>query len=182
MQNYKPLPEFINNFIIKPADPFALVKDIKGHNWTTYYTRRFLNEEGWNWFKQNQIVLLPTSQYFICNENTTGPVHLDDPVSCAFNFVFEGQGEMQWVDVLDGDVSYHTNIVKSGEKFVYKKYTAIRSINIQDSWSGQSALVRVNIPHRVVTGNKYRICLSIRPDPRVCQLTFDEICQIIYKE
>jgi len=47
MLNYKPLPEFINHFIIRPADPFELVKDIKGHNWSMYDTRQFLTDEGY---------------------------------------------------------------------------------------------------------------------------------------
>jgi hypothetical protein len=182
MLNYKPLPEFINKFIIKPENPFDLVKDIKGHNWTTYNTKNFITEEGQDWFEKNKIVLIDTSQYFICNENTTGPVHLDNPCTVAFNFVFEGTGNMQWITVLDGDISYHTNIVQSGEKFIYKKFANLRSINIDESWDGTSALVRVNVPHRVVTKDGHRICLSIRPDIRKCRLTFDEMCQIIDNE
>jgi hypothetical protein len=182
MQYYKPLPEFINNFIIKPTDPFELVKDITGHNWTTYNTNQFLTKEGQDWFKQNQITLVPTSQYFICNENTTGPVHIDHPFTWALNFVFEGQGEMQWVDI-DADYVFNKNKVASGETFVYKKYTTIRSISINESWSGTSALVRVNVPHRIVTNDTHRICISLRPDYSKYKFqTFDEMCQIIDKE
>jgi hypothetical protein len=182
MLNYKPLPEFINNFIIRPADPFEIVKDIKGHNWSMYDTRQFLTDEGYRWFEENKIILKSKSQYFICNAHTTGPVHTDNPHKIAFNFVFEGYGNMEWVTVLDGDYVYHTNTVASGEKFTYKKFTEIRSIKINDTWNGQSALVKVSLPHRIVTKDSHRICISLRLDTTRCRFTFDEISQIINKQ
>ena len=176
MQYYKTLPEFINNFIIKPTDPFDLVKGITGHGWTTYNTEQFITKQGQDWFNQNQIILTPTSKYFICNANTVGPVHTDQPFTWALNFTFEGHGEMQWVDI-DADYIFNKHTVPSGETFVYKKYTTIRNISINESWTGTSALVRVNVPHRIVTNNNHRICISLIPKYNF--QTFDTMCQTI---
>jgi hypothetical protein len=176
MQYYKPLPEFINNFIIKPKDPFSLVNGITGHGWTTYNTEQFITKQGQEWFEKNQITLTPTSQYFICNANTAGSIHTDQPFIWALNFIFEGHGEMQWVDV-DGDYIFNKHTVPSGETFVYQKYTTIRNISINESWKGNSALVRVGIPHRIVTTDSRRICISLRPTNGL--QTFDKMCQII---
>jgi hypothetical protein len=176
MQYYKSLPEFINNFIIKPEDPVSLVKGITGHAWTTYDTNQFLTKQGQDWFKRHQIILTPTTQYFICDANTAGAVHTDQPITWALNFIFEGHGEMQWVDI-DADYIFKRQTVPSGETFVYKKYTTVRNISINESWSGTSALVRVDVPHRIVTNNTHRICLSLRPKYKF--QTFDKICQII---
>jgi hypothetical protein len=181
MQYYKPLPEFINNFIIKPKDPSDLVKGITGHSWTCYNTEQFLTKQGQDWFKQHQIILTPTSQYFICDSNTTGSVHTDQPFTWGLNFIFEGHGEMQWVDI-DADYIFNKHTVPSGETVIYKKYTTIRNISIIKSWSGISALVRINVPHRIVTNNSHRICISLRPtfpNSKYKGQTFEEMCQII---
>ena len=175
MQYYKPLPEFINNFLIKPTDPISLVNGIAGHGWTMYNTEQFVTKQGQDWFKKNQIIVNPTSQYFICTANTVGPVHTDQS-GWALNFIFEGHGEMQWVDI-DADYIINKHTVPSGETVAYKKYTTVRNMSIKESWSGTSALVRVNIPHRIITNNIHRICISLRSKHK--WPTFDKMCQII---
>ena len=176
MQYYKPLPEFINNFIIKPKDPSDLIKGLSGHNFTSYNTEQFLTKQGQDWFKKHQISLTPTSRCFVCDANTAGAVHTDQPFTWALNFVFEGHGELQWVDI-DADYIITKHAVLSGETFRYKKYTTIRNISTNESWSGTSALIRVDLPHRIVTNNSHRISLSLVS--KYTFQTFDTMCQII---
>ena len=103
-------------------------------------------------------------------------MHTDQPFTWALNFVFEGHGELQWVDI-DADYIFTKHAVMSGEIFRYKKYTTIRNISTKESWSGTSALIRVDLPHRIVTNNNHRISLSLVS--RYTFQTFDTMCQII---
>lgn len=134
------------------------------HNWTNIPTEEIFTPFGFNFFEDKKIKLRPHLRFFRCISNQSGSIHIDsDLYDCAFNFVVKGNGKMQWVSLeepefRDGNYTQSTNS-KGSFKFAPK----YKSLIVDEEWSGECALVRINSFHRVVCGDETRYCVSVRP-------------------
>jgi len=178
MLYYKNLPRELLQFV-KFIDAHNLLKGIYGHNWIIIPTTNFLTSEGIEWFTNKKIFLRNTVKVFKIEKNFKGPVHSDAygpfDVEYAFNFVISGQGEMQWVDNIQG-----TQKISNTNNSLYTIYTDVKSLDIIDTWNGDLGIVRVNVPHRVVTTNEERYCVSVRTIIGSYPKTFEDAVNIIY--
>ena len=169
MINYLNLSETLFKFI-KPIE----LEDIEfttRHDWVYKRTTDVMTTEGIDWFKQRGIKFYPTSNLFKIAKNCEGPIH-DDGIDFAINFIIKGYGTMEWVNDLDA-----TRLITRFHNLDYIVYKDVKSFNVCDTWKGKLALVRVKSPHRIVTTDVDRYCLSIRSEsPK----TFDEAYKLLY--
>jgi hypothetical protein len=183
--NYINLPKYVRDFVIKHDNLSELVPIINGHSGVFYPTTKFITTEGVEWFNNHGIQLRPNCLLFRARCNTTGIAHIDGtkldldsqliPHLCAFNFVLEGHGEMQWVEVdkyiSDGEFKTQvpsTQVIASVPIVTQEPGS---EITVLDTWTGDTGFVRIETFHRVVTSDVDRVCLSVR----ACfPLPFDE--------
>ena len=135
-----------------------------------------LTNEAKQWFNDKKIALYDDAVLFKLPKNYNGPSHVDkmDPSDCAFNFVVSGYGQMQWVTNLK---AVEWDQCKDNGTY-YSRFLDIKSFDISEVWTGDAGLVKINIPHRIVTTDSERICLSVRIKKYVLPNTFDEIVKL----
>jgi hypothetical protein len=176
MINYLNLPNKMENFL-KKFNYINLTKDISNHNWKYIPVDFALTNKGKQWFVDKKIPLRKYASVFKIPKNFEGPIHTDmhqsEKTDCAFNFVLSGHGEMQWVKNLKA-TEYTFNFNGAD----YNRYKDIESFDISDVWTGNVGLVRINVPHRVVTTDTDRYCLSIRLEKDSSLNTFDELSKL----
>jgi hypothetical protein len=171
--NYKDLPKELRQFT-KSIDYETLLKDKSRHDWCNIPINDFLTNDGLSWFSARSIFIQPTALVFKIIKNHEGIIHLDNE-QFAFNFVLSGHGKMQWVDNIIGN-----EILANHNGAKYGKYTDVTACRIIDTWSGDLGIVRINIPHRVVTTDEERYCVSIRTIQGTGVKTFEEAIEAIY--
>jgi len=180
MINHVQLPEELRK-CIKQIDYKSLAPKESGHRWNYILLNDVLTLEGIQWFLSRKIFLRGDVHLFRLPKNSEGAIHIDGVesnekvVDYAFNFVIEGHGEMQWIDNIVG-----TEDIYDLEYSNYVAYSNVESYNVIDTWSGDMALVRINVPHRVVTTDTDRYCISLRTLPHMHPTTFDEVVKLIY--
>jgi hypothetical protein len=161
---YKNLPIESSGWIL-PLDIDKILSDFNlkySHDWIHLNTVDVLSTAGKLWFLKRNIHLEPTCSLFVAQPNTYSPIHVDHKINdSAFNFILKGYGEMQWIK-MDAD-EYDTDIViPSGATVHYTRFKNIRGMSALALWTGHAGLVKTNVPHRVVTMDSLRVCLSIR--------------------
>ena len=176
MINYLNLPNEMKNFL-KEFDYIDLTKNIFDHGWKFMPMDSVLTNEGKQWFVDKKIVLRKNAIIFKIPKNVTGPIHVDstqpEENDCAFNFVLSGHGKMQWITNLEA-----TEITFKYNSGYYKLYENIVKFEILDVWEGNIGLVRINVPHRVVTTDSDRYCISIRLEKGSSPNTFNELSKL----
>lgn len=162
--------------LTKPFDHKLLAPRSEKHDWKIIWTNKFLTEEGIKWFSDRGFSLREGAHLHRVPGNTEGPIHTDatheDQIHYAFNFVIDGQGIMQWVSDIEGNVNYINHNTKD-----YDQYFSVKSCKVIESWNGTAALVRINAPHRII-GYSDRYTVSLRfqpPSPK----TFEEALDIL---
>ena len=177
MINYVNLPNEMKNFI-KEFNYVNLTKDMINHNWKYIPFDTVITTEGKQWFREKKIPVEKYVLLFKIPKNFEGPIHTDmlplKKSNCAFNFVLSGNGKMQWITNLEA-----TEYIENVNSSVYRRYTNIKQFDILDTWTGDVGLVRINVPHRVVTTNADRYCISIRLVNDISPNTFDEIKEVL---
>lgn len=160
MKYYVDLPEYFRQFVYHKSDISLLIDNTTDHTWSRYPVEDYITEQGIKWFSERNLRLYDVCNIFNAYQFSETSVHIDTIAKFqndfALNFVLFGEGNMQWVDV-DGDRNYYKL-----NSSVFYGYTNIKYVEVLAEWSGKMALVRVNIPHRIVTKNLRRICLSLR--------------------
>lgn len=162
MEYFINLPDYFKNFIYYKDSIDTLIENKIEHTWVRFPIKEFVNNQGLDWFKDRNLKLLDFCNLFNAHEftNTYSNIHVDtmgDHLNeFAVNYILFGNGEMQWTKV-DGSLT----IRKINSSYFYG-YENIREVEILDKWSGSVGLVKINIPHRIVTTNLRRICLSLR--------------------
>ena len=141
------------------------------HTWVSKPIEDVLTYDGIKWFQSKEIHLCPNALIFRIDAGHEGAVH-DDGIEYAINFVLKGSGTMEWIDVIEG-----TKVEEHYKGLNYTSFSNLQNFKVKDSWSGSIALVRVNYPHRVVTTDNERYCLSIRA---TLPKTFDEVAEKLY--
>ena len=134
------------------------------HEWVYLPVNEVFTSAGLQFFKDKNIKLRSTARIFkIIAGCQISPIHIDSEYyDAAFNFVVEGDGKMEWVTV-DGIESYSSYTQSNASAGAYKRIVDFSKIEINDSWSGKCALVRIGTPHRVLGGTHDRYCVSARP-------------------
>ena len=133
------------------------------HTWIHLNTIDVLSIDGWSWFLKRKIYLSRICSFFLAQPNIEGPIHIDHKTNdVAFNFVLRGHGEMQWLDIKADE--YISNTVTPGGPAVhqYIRFENIKEMSMIDSWRGSRGMVRIGTPHRIVTADCPRVCLSFR--------------------
>jgi hypothetical protein len=175
--NYFNLPIFFKDFLIKQDNLVELIPITKSHPWIDYPVNKFINPEGIAWFTNHNIIL-KSALLFRAHANIIGPAHIDGlpnkPTNYGFNFVLEGHGEMQWLDVEKIEITSYTTL--HNIKHTYAKSASDSNITVLDSWSGNAGIVKINTFHRIVTSDVDRVCLSVRPS---LPISFEEAVNII---
>jgi hypothetical protein len=171
--NYKDLPRELLQFT-KPIDYQTLLKGKTGHDWVIIPTAAFLTEEGIYWFTSRNIIIQKTLSVFKGVKNNQGPIHMDTR-RFALNFVISGHGKMEWVGDIVG-----TETVSYANNANFVKWVDVNSFNIIDTWSGDLGIVKIDTPHRIVTADEDRYCVSIRVTPGIGAQTFEQAVKEIY--
>jgi len=183
MEYYKSLSTDLKRFV-KPVDHVELTSSIpmKKHGWVNVPLTSILTNEGILFFKSKGLLLNNTQQIFKCDSNMSSQIHIDDLLThFGYNIVLDGHGEMQWISDIEGDRIEEptTNISKSAvfpSRWV--KWDNVKTYKIDEVWSGESALVRIDIPHRIVTKDVARYVLALRTLKGSFPRTFEEAAQI----
>jgi len=174
--NYINLPSYVRDFLITHDNLSELVPVVNGHSGLFYPTTKFITSAGFDWFNQHGIELRPNCLLFRARCNTEGPAHIDGtsldlesqpiPHVCAFNFVLEGHGEMQWVEVdeytTNGDFKHNVPGTTTRAAVQIVKQVPGSKITVLDTWTGDTGFVRIETFHRIVTTDVDRVCLSVR--------------------
>ncbi len=171
--NHKDLPRELLQFT-KPIDYQTLLKDKSGHDWIIIPTTDFLTKEGIYWFISRNIIIQKTLSLFKGVKNNQGPIHKDTR-RFAFNFVLSGHGKMEWVSDIIG-----TETVSYANNANFVKWIDVNDFNIIDTWCGDLGIVKIETPHRVVTTDVDRYCISIRVVPNLGVQSFEEAVKAIY--
>lgn len=175
---YKNIKEPVSNFL-RVVDYKSLFSNVKSnHDFIKYPVVKALTSYGFYWFKERKILLRRNVKVFRIVKEFQGPIHTDfynkKGTEFAFNFVYEGNGEMQWVEDINGEVLFVNN-----KDDVYPVYTNVTSCNIIEKWNGSAALVKTDTFHRIVTQNEERYCLSFRTVFGTFPETFEEAAELI---
>jgi hypothetical protein len=168
MINYIELSSQLKQYLTIPNNLDELVPKSNSHYWTVQKLSLFLSDEGIRWFSDKGFALQGSAALFRAPANFDSPIHRDEPF--AFNFVLQGYGEMQWVEA-EGDLEVNTY-----EYYTYERYKTVSRVNILDKWTGDIALVKSSIFHRIHTMEVDRICLSVRANNR---LSFEEAARLL---
>jgi hypothetical protein len=175
--NYKDLPRHLLKFF-KPLDLKTLSKNIitTGHSWRNIHLNDVIDSEGLLWFRERNIFLRETVFLFKATKNIQGPFHIDNGHSeFAINLVISGHGKMQWADNIVGN---RIDSILNNSKYV--KYENVTDFKLTDTWEGDFGIVRILTPHRIVTSDEDRYCISIRSEPKMGINTFDESVTSIF--
>lgn len=173
MINHIELPNEVWSFI-KPVDYTRILSVDEGHDFTTVDLSDFMTNEGIIWFAKRELVLRPKAFLFKISPNYEGPIHTDI-VEYAINYVLGGHGVMQWISDLEA-----TKYTVNHAGVTYERFNNIKKFSVSDTWSGTSSIVRINTPHRIVTTETDRYCLSIRTVSGASPKTFDDAVKLIY--
>ena len=151
------------------------LKDIKfprdnTHDWVLVNTRDWLNEKALSWFKSKNILIKPKSCLFVAPPTFDGTIHSDAPDCAAFNFVIEGHGKMEWISGIVGNKIERQH--NGSDYIIYKP----DKFDVSETWTGSVGLVNIEIPHRIVSSDNYRYCLSVRTYHK-----FNELVKMINK-
>jgi hypothetical protein len=161
---YKNLPEESSEWLL-PLDIDKIISsfDFKGcHDWIHLNTKDVLSVKGWTWFLNRKIYPSAICSLFLAYPNKLCPIHIDHKINdVAFNFVLRGYGEMQWLDV-QADEYTADIVIPSGASAKYTRFDNVKEISILESWQGDRGMVRIGTPHRIVTSDSPRVCLSFR--------------------
>ncbi len=173
MINYYDLPCKLHSYI-KEVDYKKIIGSQNGHNLRPVELQKFITQEGIDWFFKRKLYVR-RALLFSCSSNFVGGIHIDANISNEYgiNFVLEGDGEMQWAAYSEQNLIDKKAIPPSA-------YKNEKNFNIIDNWSGTTGLVRINIPHRVVTKNSTRYCLSLRTVGNESPKTFEEAMNLLY--
>ncbi len=166
----------MRNFL-KEFNHTNLIKNIPDHAFTYIPVDLALTQEGKQWFIDNNITLKKNAVVFTIPKNCEGGIHADmtkfEKPDCAFNFVLSGYGEMQWITNLEA-----TECVLNFNNASIVRYTDVIKFDISDVWTGNVSLVRINVPHRIVTTDSDRYCLSLRLEKDSSLNSFDELIKL----
>jgi hypothetical protein len=170
---YKDIPGLVSDFVID-RDFVPMVKDVPmGHGWRFVDTDYFLTEYAKNWFLEKGVILKKQAALFKADANNIWGIHTDSKINdLGINFVWQGSGEMQWVELTDAEeFTIHENRVE------FPGYRHATDTRVLDGWTGSCGIVNIKIPHRISTINSNipRICFSLRPDRTKCDMTFDKL-------
>lgn len=170
MINHVDLPTYLKDFV-KDIDFKSLSHQGDYHGWVYYAVEDFINERGINWFESRGFDLRGELSLFRIPANFRGDIHSDlnskvKNLRYAINIVLSGTGEMQWVSNIQG-----TKTIFRQEGVSYLGYKDVVDFDVIDTWRGEVGLVRIDPPHRVITWDQERYCLSLRP---IYPLAFDE--------
>lgn len=161
--------EFDENFLnygIKKVDWASLFDPNTPHlhEWINTPIIDIFTDEGLKFFSDRNIKLRDTTRVFRLTPNFACAVHTDsDYHDAAFNFIVQGTSEMQWVSLegaIESTGSYTQSNSVPGSFTLFNEYS---QLNIEHTWTGKCALVRIDIPHRVVGGPNIRYAVSVRP-------------------
>jgi hypothetical protein len=87
-----------------------------------------------------------------------------DGASYAINNVLSGMGVMQWFKGFENSKNKHiakyTTVTQ--QNFTFPIFDHDNDLTLDDSWYGKCAVVRTDIPHRVITQHLERMCVSFR--------------------
>ena len=166
MINHKDIDESFLSYRFKSNDwsKFFDPNRIMPHEWVNVPVGEVFTDEGLKYFENLNVTLRPTTRLFRLTENFVSPIHVDsDYYDSAFNFVLNGTHEMQWVTMNGGVESEGTYTQSNYTQGSYKRFDTFDSFTVDESWTGKCALVRINVPHRVIGGPELRYCVSVRP-------------------
>ena len=176
MKYYYNLPDRFSSFFKTPNDIQRYLPKKTGHHWGMHSLLDFMNPLGIEWFSDHKIYLKSFVLLFNCTENYAGPVHLDG-ASYAVNHVLSGRGTMQWFgDEKKKEVTKYK--LTTGESYTFPTYTDDENMELLDSWTGTNGVLKVNVPHRLVTTDSSRSCVSFRFENG----SFDGLVSILEKE
>ena len=152
--------------------------NLNGHGWCEFDTNQIVSESGRFWFNHLGVDLSPKVALFKLDKFYTGPIHIDAvPQKFGFNFVMEGTGDMQWVNIEERSYEY-TSKTEKCTSTPFKRFNNTAPFTVIETWLGTDGLIRVDIPHRVIGGSEDRYTISIRPSGK-CNYTFDDMVQIL---
>lgn len=180
---YKNFPKESSEWIL-PLDIDKIMSsfDFKSpHDWIHLNTKDVLSVKGRLWFLEREIYLSSICSLFIAYPNELCPIHIDHKINdAAFNFVLRGSGEMQWLDLGDAEEYTTDLVIPSGASIKFTKFNNVNEVSVLDSWQGDQGMVRVSDPHRIVTSDSLRVCLSLRQVSNAGVFKrFDELITII---
>lgn len=179
MLNYKILPDFVYNFAMMPQSTIDAMSHIKEHSWVILPTVDHMTSEGIEYFKSKGIIFSKNVTCWKCNTNTIGPTHIDGIALIGVNFVMKGKGNMEWIHSSVPPVMV-ANKIATGQTILAPTFHDLDALTVTDTWNsneGECAIVRVHTPHRIVTTNEDRYCLSFRLHLDHCSETFDQIVE-----
>ena len=160
---YKELDENFLNYGIKPVDFTNVFHDDNPHELINMPVTDVFTSEGIKFFTDRNIKLRSTTRVLRLVAGHEGVIHLDSEYyDSAFNFIIAGDGTMEWV-TMDGVGSYGAYTQSDSGSGSYKRFDGYTTLDIDASWSGKCALVRINTPHRAIGGTSDRYCISVRP-------------------
>jgi hypothetical protein len=173
--------EISNDFLDYGIQKINFSKFFEGkyslHTWVNHPIENIFTQHGLKFFMNRNILIRETTRIFKLKSKFESGIHIDsDYYDSAFNFVVEGDGTMQWVNVNNG-LEFQGSYTQSNSKLgSYKNFPIYNSIDILDKWSGKCALVRISVPHRMLGGAIDRYCISVRPKQ---EHFFDDLINLI---
>jgi len=167
MKYYIDLPKSLWELLTIPDDIQLLLgkkfNSWSDHEFNLFDISKFVSVDGIKWFADRNIILKKHIVLFRMSPNHSGPIHTDPDANFAINFIVSGHGEMQWLDVTGpADITYHTTEYGKLQKVKMWKRKKIIKSTVTEKWTGDTALVRTNVPHCVVTTDVPRLCISLR--------------------
>jgi hypothetical protein len=160
---HKDIDENFLNYGIKKFNLKSLFDPNNPHEWINVPVTEVFTKKGLKFFSDRNIKLRETTRIFRLIANYESTVHVDsDLYDPAFNFVIGGDGIMQWVTI-DGVASTGSYTQSNHTTGSYTRFDEFTSLEIDETWTGKCALVRINVPHRVLGGTSDRYCISVRP-------------------
>lgn len=179
MKYYYPLPNIFSTFV----KPFDYQARIEQHNCSVVFfdTQEVLTDYAQCWFADHGFVLCDQHVFFEKPPNVIGPIHSDGIEhdydgygnNYAFNWVVQGHGTMEWIDIASYRNRNLTKVSVPVEVY-FHTYQDIQNYEVIDSWSGNMALVNVKQPHRVNTTTEFRYCLSLRTKANCGPVNFED--------
>lgn len=175
MNNYFDLPSKLHSFVKDVDYTKFLLPNLTGHILKPVDLHKFVKPEGLEWFAERGL-FIRRARLFRASKNCTGGIHID-PVDLyndyAINIVLAGKGEMQWISDLDIDLDIKKASIPNS---TYN----VKNFKVIDKWFGTTGLVRVNIPHRIVTKNSVRYCLSLQTLAKESPKPFETAMNLLY--
>ena len=157
---YNKLPDMYWNYLqkdcIKSVEKLRSLWLLAEHSVFRMSKKELLTELGLSRFEQYHNII----DLFRMPPNHIGPIHIDNSYY-AFNFIIKGTGVMQWFDI--NSLEYKYKSTYGVELFTLKSNDTciVEETDCNLLWANTTK------PHRIVTGNEERICLSIRATQQI---------------